>query len=70
MRWRSIPPAISIHDKFSLLMEGKAHYCEDIYGRDRDLWEALHSIPGMTLPRPLRPIPAERTQTRPRGRED
>jgi murein L,D-transpeptidase YcbB/YkuD len=39
--------------------EGKAHYCEDIYGRDRDLWEALHSVPGMIVPRPLRPIPEE-----------
>jgi hypothetical protein len=43
--------------------EGKAHYCEDIYGRDRGLWEALHSAPEMTLPRPITPIPAERDRT-------
>jgi len=43
--------------------EGKAHYAEDIYGRDRGLWEALHSAPGMTLPSPITPIPAERDRT-------
>jgi len=48
--------------------EGKAHYCEDIYGRDKDLWEALCSEPGMTLPRPLKPIPAESGPKRGHGR--
>ncbi len=37
--------------------EGDAHYREDIYGRDKVLWKALHTVPGAGLTKPPRTLP-------------